>query len=317
MELDLETKNKLENLLDGYSLKELKNASFEIINRYQNESGKGNVLINDELRSKVYAVTRFPATYKVVSNVLEKSLLKYKSDIKSLIDFGSGSGSASLAAFNTFELEKITQLERDDSMINVGQSLFNDLPIKNVSQYFKFDLTKDELKEKGDLVISSYVLNELESKDRINSIKKMWEATNKFMVIIEPGTPTGSEIIKEVRSFVISLGGYVISPCPHMNNCPIIKDDWCHFSTRVSRSKLHKALKEGDSPFEDEKYSYIIFSKKEVNRCNARILRHPLIYNGYVSLTVCDQNGIENIKISKKDKERYKLARKANVGDEF
>lgn len=317
MELDLVTKNKLENLLDGYSLNELKNVSFEIINRYQNESGKGNVLINDELRSKVYAVTRFPATYKVVSDILEKSLQKYKNDIKTLIDFGSGSGSASLAAFNTFELEKITQLERDDSMINVGQSLFNDLPIKNVSQYFKFDLTKDELKEKGDLVISSYVLNELESKDRINSIKKMWEATNKFMVIIEPGTPIGSEIIKEVRSFVISLGGYVLSPCPHMNNCPIAKDDWCHFSTRVSRSKLHKALKEGDSPFEDEKYSYIIFSKKEVNRCKARILRHPLIYNGYVSLTVCDQNGIENIKISKKDKERYKLARKANVGDEI
>lgn len=317
MELNLEIKNKLENLLDGYSLKELKNVSFEIINRYQNESGKGNVLINDELRSKVYAVTRFPATYKVVSDILEKSLLKYKSDIKTLIDFGSGSGSASLATFNSFNLKKITQLERDESMINVGQSLFNDLSIKNIAKYYLFDLAKDEINERADLVISSYVLNELEPNDRLKVIKKMWESSNQYMVIVEPGTPKGSQIIQEVRSLVISLGGYVFSPCPHMNECPIAKDDWCHFSTRVSRSKLHKALKEGDSPFEDEKYSYIIFSKKEVNRCNARILRHPLIYNGYVSLTVCDQNGIENLKISKKDKERYKLARKANVGDDI
>ena len=102
-----------------------------------------------------------------------------------------------------------------------------------------------------------------------------------------------------------------------MGTCPIKKGDWCHFSTRVSRSKLHKALKEGDSPFEDEKYAYIVFSKKEVNRCSARITRHPLIYNGYLSLTVCDQNGIENIKITKKEKERYKKARKASAGDEI
>ena len=317
MELYLEIKNKLENFLEGYSLKELRDVSFEIVNRYQNESGKGDVLINDELRSKVYAVTRFPATYKVVSDVLEKSLLKYKEDIRTVIDFGSGSGSASLAAFNTFKLDNITQFERDKSMINVGQSLFDGLPIHTISEYQDFDFVKDECNKTADLVISSYVLNELEPNNRDEVIMKMWKATNKYLVIVEPGTPTGSEIIQRVRSLLISLGGYIVSPCPHMGNCPIKKGDWCHFSTRVSRSKLHKALKEGDSPFEDEKYSYIVFSKKEVNRCSVRIMRHPLIYNGYISLTVCNQNGIENIKITKKEKERYKKARKASIGDEI
>ena len=90
---------------------------------------------------------------------------------------------------------------------------------------------------------------------------------------------------------------------------------WCHFSTRVSRSKLHKDIKGGDAPYEDEKYSYIAFSKSEVIPCKNRILRHPQINPGFVELEVCSKDGFKKIKYSKKDKELFKKARKSDAGD--
>ena len=102
-----------------------------------------------------------------------------------------------------------------------------------------------------------------------------------------------------------------------MDKCPLSSNDWCHFSTRVARSKLHKVLKGGDAPYEDEKYSYIAFSKSPCNRCKNRILRHPQIISGHITLEVCSKDGLNTIKVTKKDKELFKVARKAKVGDEF
>ena len=175
-------------------------------------------------------------------------------------------------------------------------------------------IIKDNLDINGDLVISSYVLNELDQNSRINAINKMWNMTNKMMLIVEPGTPEGFSLIREIRDYLISIGAYVIAPCTHMGVC---LNTWCHFSTRVSRSKLHKDLKGGDAPYEDEKYCYIAFSKNEVIPCKNRILRHPQINPGFIELEVCSKEGFKKIKYSKKDKELFKKARKSNAGDQI
>lgn len=306
MNLPLEYKSQLELLLDGYSIKELKIIASRIIDQYKNHSGKGVDLINSSLASKVYAVYRLPATYSAFGEALKHTLELYKGNIKSVIDVGAGSGAASLAVSCLIpNIKKYTLLERNKYMIEVGQSLHN-------FKYINCDLSIDNLDINSDLVVSSYVLNELDQNSRINVINKMWNMTNKIMLIVEPGTPEGFGLIKEIRDYLISIGGYVISPCPHMNIC---LNTWCQFSTRISRSRLHKDLKGGDVPYEDEKYCYIAFSKAEVNRCGNRILRHPQINPGFVELEVCTKEGFKRIKYSKKDKEKFKAARKSNAGD--
>ena len=57
-------------------------------------------------------------------------------------------------------------------------------------------------------------------------------------------------------------------------------------------------------------------AKEEINQTDKnRILRHPMIYSGYIKLKICREDKIEEITITKKDKEKYKIARKSEVGD--
>ncbi len=306
MNLPLDNKLQLESLLDGYSLKELKNVASNIMEQYKNNSNKGNDLINSSLTSKVYAVYRLPATYSAFGEALKHTLELYDQNIDSVIDVGAGSGSASLAASHLLpNIKSFTLLERNKYMMEIGKTLHN-------FDYINYDLSKDNLDIKADLVISSYVLNELDQNSRINAINKMWDMTNKIMLIVEPGTPEGFVLIREIRDYLISIGAHVIAPCPHMGVC---LNTWCHFSTRVSRSKLHKDIKGGDAPYEDEKYSYIAFSKNEVIPCKNRILRHPQINPGFIELEVCSKDGFKKLKYSKKDKELFKKARKSDAGD--
>ncbi len=306
MNLPLDNKLQLESLLDGYSLKELKNVASDIMEQYKNNSNKGNDLINSSLASKVYAVYRLPATYSAFGEALKHTLELYDQKIDSVIDVGAGSGSASLAASHLLpNIKNFTLLERNKYMMEIGKTLHN-------FDYINYDLSKDNLDIKADLVISSYVLNELDQNSRINAINKMWDMTNKMMLIVEPGTPEGFNLIREIRDYLISIGAHVIAPCTHMGVC---LNTWCHFSTRVSRSKLHKDIKGGDAPYEDEKYSYIAFSKSEVIPCKNRILRHPQINPGFIELDVCSKDGFKKIKYSKKDKELFKKARKSDAGD--
>ena len=80
-----------------------------------------------------------------------------------------------------------------------------------------------------------------------------------------------------------------ISPRPARTkrNAAWKKDDWCHFTCRVPRSQLHKLLKQGDAPYEDEKFAYLALAKSETNKPEARILRHPKIAKGRITLELC------------------------------
>ena len=318
-ELNYLIKKLLERLLDDYPLKVLKESSSNIINKYNNKAN-GENHISSELDAKVYSVIRYPATFKAFSNSLQYSLSHLDdTNITSVLDVGAGSAAASIAClYQLNHLNKIDLLEKEDVMINIGEYLLSEINNKSVDiKYHKMDFTKEDISSyKRDLVISSYVLNELEHKDILEAVDKMWESTNKVMLVVEPGTPKGFEIIKLIRDYLISKGGYILAPCPHMDKCPMTSLNWCHFSTRVSRSKLHKELKSGDAPYEDEKYTYIAFSKSPCTRCNSRILRHPQINSGFIILEVCSKDGLKQLKITKKDKEMYKNYRKTDVGDE-
>ena len=78
------------------------------------------------------------------------------------------------------------------------------------------------------------------------------------------------------------------------------------------------ALKGGQLGWEDEKFSYIAFSKE---RCrdgkSARIIGHPQKLNGNVALQLCSEEGLLEKTISKKEQSLYKQARKAKWGDEL
>ena len=92
-------------------------------------------------------------------------------------------------------------------------------------------------------------------------------------------------------------------------------EDWCHFAVRVQRTQLHRALKGGDAPYEDEKFCYLAAMRGEPqNACASRVLRHPQIAPGRIGVTVCEARGIVSRAVTKKDA-LWKRARKIGAGD--
>ena len=94
------------------------------------------------------------------------------------------------------------------------------------------------------------------------------------------------------------------------------KDDWCHFSCRVPRTRLHRQIKGGSAPYEDEKYAYLAAVRaKAAEGGGFRVLRHPHTHKGYVRLTGCTPRGIETRTVTRSQSDDYRAARRAAWGD--
>ena len=297
----------LQELTQKYSLEDLKKNALSVSDVYRNAPRDGKRLVSDELSVASYALTRMPATFEVVSDVFKKIP---HLNCQTLLDVGAGTGAGTWAALSEGVVSQVICLEREPEMSSLGQELIGHT-YSNV-QWLPFDLSVQNILQKADIVLSSYVLNELVDAQRKSAIDKMWNATKQFLVLIDNGTPKAFEMMQKIRSYLIGKGGFMVAPCTHMENC---SNAWCHFMTRVARTKIHRILKKGEAPFEDEKFTYLVFSKKPVKMSSSRVLRHPRIEKGKIDLQLCTANGIKNEIISKKDGNLFKNARKIVAGD--
>lgn len=316
MDIPKELKENINKILNENQINKILEDAQTVSNRYRNNDGKGKKLVTKESEAVSYAISRMPATYVAVSSVLEQTLDNYNEELTSVIDVGAGTGAVVWAVNDVATSNAIKCFEREESMINIGKKLMKNTDLNDV-RWKRFDILQDEIQEKADLVITSYMINELPKGDREKAVEKLWNATNKLLVIIEPGTPTGFENILKIRKSLLKAGGYIVAPCCCLYECPIPKDDWCAFYARVARSSVHRQAKSGTLGYEDEKFSYIAFSKVPVDNSGERILRHPQINSGYVNVKVCSANGIEEKTYSKKDKEIYKKVRKMDAGQKL
>ena len=317
MELPNELRNLIESELEKSNIKDLQKNAENISFKYREKSGKGDRLVTEEIEALSYSAVRMPATYSAIYTALKKTLEIYNPEIETVLDVGAGTGAGSWAVNSLLDVKQIVCLEREEAMRHLGESFMKkseNIILKN-AKWEKFDLLNSDINYEADLVICSYVLNELNESDRMLALDKLWKSTKKILLIIEPGTPVGFNEIKVIRKSLMECGGSIIAPCPNIENCPIEENDWCHATCRVSRTKIHKLLKNGDVPYEDEKFSYIAVSKDKFEKEDfARVLRHPKIESGKITVQICSRNGISEKIVTKKDKDLFKIARKASCG---
>lgn len=304
----------IERLLGSNSLKGLKAARHQVTESYHDLDASRH--LSSEAERLSYLATRMPATYAAIRKVLE-DLLPYQDKITSLLDLGAGPGTVFWAARSLFSLSSATFFEQDGALLELGKKLLEesaDLPLLTTRVA---SLYGDQVFPPHDLVTFSYVLNELDDLARSEILQKAWASTTAFLVLIEPGTPRGYEILMEARETLLGKGANLLSPCPHQKACPLKGSDWCHFSVRLERPKFHRVVKEASLPYEDEKYSYLIFSRSVLNAGNSRVIKRPLLGSGHVTLDLCTKDGLQRKIISKKHKEDYKRARKISWGQIF
>lgn len=317
MEFPIELKNAIEARAAEIGLGRLKALAEELSLRYRRQTGQGKKLLTQPEEAVAYAATRMPATFGAVYAALFAALTEADLSPKTLLDVGAGTGAACWAAAALCDFSRITCLERESAMKNLGQALMREgAPALQRAVWKTADLTKDSI-EGADLVIASYVLGEMTDAERKIALQKLWNAAGEMLLLVEPGTPAGFAQLREIREELLATGAHIAAPCPHEEKCRLEKDDWCHFTCRVPRSQLHKLLKQGDAPYEDEKFAYLALAKSETNKPEARILRHPKIAKGRITLELCGRGENASITVTKKDGARFKAARKAKNGDIF
>jgi ribosomal protein RSM22 (predicted rRNA methylase) len=308
----------IEDELTACDMRELTHAANELSAQYRTRHPTQGRFIRSDLHRRAYMATRLPATYAAVSAALAPLAHTLPDTIHSLLDIGAGSGSASWAAHTCFaELETCTLIERDNELVALGQrlALNADNALLKSAQWHASDLGTLQALPESDLVLASYTLNELSADAAITILHKAWAAARVALVVVEPGTQAGFALIKKLREALLKSGAHLLAPCPHAANCPLPADDWCHFAQRVDRSSRHRALKGGDLGHEDEKFSYLVFTKEPVAPAAARIVRHPQRRAGHALFSLCTPEGLEQITITRSNKAQWKMARKAQWGD--
>ncbi len=313
MEFPSELRFAIEQLAAAQDIKAMTASAEGISKRYRSESGAGRSLVSSERDTLAYAAVRMPATFGAVSKALELTMECFDEEITSILDVGAGTGAASHAAELVTGCDNITCLEREEGMMSLGKKLMQARGIE--ADWIRRDISSSPINERADMVISSYCLNELTQAARKSAVLKLWESTEKLLVIIEPGTPEGFSQLREARKLLLDAGGYIAAPCPTCGECMLPEDDWCHFTARIARTKLHKQLKGGDAPYEDEKFCFLAVSRNECAG-RSRILRHPKIESGKITLHLCTAEGIAD-KIVTKKSPLFKAARKSDSGDSF
>jgi ribosomal protein RSM22 (predicted rRNA methylase) len=115
---------------------------------------------------------------------------------------------------------------------------------------------------------------------------------------------------------LIGQGAYVLAPCTHNHACPIADPDWCHFSQRLPRSRDHLKVKGASVPFEDERYSYVVAARRPAAQANrARIIAPPEETKAGITLPLCDERGLHRAFVSRRERDAFRLLRKAKWGD--
>lgn len=269
-----------------------------------------------------YAAYRMPATYAAVHATLKEAAERLPDyHPHTLLDAGAGPGTAAWAAATIWpDLTDITLIEREPGMIALGKRLagHSSIPAIREGRWVQADLLRDLPEGRYDITVLSYALNELQDGLQAKLIHALWEQTDGLLIIVEPGTPAGFLRIKQARNLLLAQGTALLAPCPHGGPCPMEGTNWCHFSARVARSRLHRQAKGAELSYEDEKFSYLVAAKIDgAVACQACVLRHPQVRKGHVLLELCTGDGLKQVVVSKSQGEKYRLAKDLKWGSAY
>ena len=268
-----------------------------------------------------YALTRLPATYAACSAVLaEAARMAPGFAPKSLLDAGSGTAAASWAACAVWPgAEAATWLDASPPFLALATQLAASGPAAlRAAEARRADLTSGGPWPGADLVMASYALAEIAPNEQISTVCELWNACEGMLALVEPGTPAGHARILAARNALIAAGAIVVAPCPHAEACPLIGQDWCHFSVRLPRSRDHRLAKGAEVPFEDERFSYLVAARPGITALppRPRVLAPPRVGKPGIALKLCGVDGaVEQRLISKRDKPAYPAARRLGWGD--
>lgn len=321
MELPADLRAALDAELAAIPTQRLARATAALVERYRGRRAAASasfVASDDDVAA--YAAYRMPATFAAIYAALAQTRLQWAAgEPRTLLDAGAGPGTAAWAAHAVWPtIGRISLLERDARMLAFGRRLASRARAAAIreARWQHADLLSPEETQAADLVVAAYVLNELPAEQRPAVIAQLWEQATLSLVLVEPGTPAGFAVIREARAQLIAAGGSVLAPCPHDDVCPLPAGDWCHFAQRINRTRLQRTLKGAILPYEDEKFSYVAIARQPGWAIAGRVIRHPQIQPGRITLQLCAPEGLSTITVTRgKNHDAFRQARNLAWGN--
>ena len=317
-QLPLALRQAINHLVEGVPVAALHGASRRLSQAYRRDARCSPALAS-ELDRMAYVATRLPATFAATRAVLTE-LRRRGPDVVvgSLLELGAGPAPGLWAAHEVFQqLTLASHVESNAEMVELGRQLMAETQLAaavHSTWYVGHAVEAGDLPQ-HDVVLMAYLLSELGGDVRAQATAAAWQATKFALVIIEPGTPSGTARMLDARRWLVEQGAHIVAPCPHAGVCPLPTDDWCHFGARLNRSRLQRRLKGGTLAFEDEKYAYVVVTREPGERCNARVLRRPERAPRLVTLRLCAADGLHTEQITRGRESDYRLARKVRWGE--
>ncbi|WP_433344310.1 small ribosomal subunit Rsm22 family protein [Streptomyces sp. CA-253872] len=318
----------LASLLDGLPTRAATRSVDRLIGHYRGRTPTGAPVLRDRSDVAAYAAYRMPATFEAMRAALGALATALPGWLPgSHLDIGGGTGAAVWAAGATWDGERpVTVVDWARPALDLGAELAAAAPWPAVRGA---RWTQDRIgtgvgtgtAPTAGLVTISYVLGELTEPDRAavvdTALAAIGTAPGGAVVVTEPGTPEGYARVLAARDRLLAAGLHVAAPCPHDGRCPIEPGrDWCHFSARVARSSLHRQVKGGSLPYEDEKFAYVAATRATPERVPTRVLRRPQIRKGQVILDLCEPDeALRRATVTKRQGPRYRAARDIDWGD--
>lgn len=320
MELPAPLRAAVDRLLEGIPLADLQRAAGLLSQRYRAETRDGRLHLDGDLAVKAYLAARLPATFAAIRAALamvEQAVPDFAP--ASLLDVGAGPGTALWAASDAWpSILRAQMLEASGPARRVGSALSAGLG-SVAANWAAGDASTDiDAMPVADLVTLAYVLDELDPDAADRLIDGLWGRTSSMLVIVEPGTPAGWQRILGARQRLVDAGAHIVAPCPHEAPCPLSRPDWCHFSRRVARSRMHRLTKGAEVPWEDEKFSFVAASRSPVPARPSRVLAPPRTGKAWVDLKLCRPDGHSvQMQVTKREGELYREAKRLDWGDAF
>ena len=188
--LPAELQAALSNRLEGLSRHDTALRAARISQTYREGGNSG--AIRSEIDALAYALARMPATYAAATAALN-ALCELRPDFapRTLLDIGAGPGTASWAAMEAFpSLTSFALADDNEALRTLALELMRGSFRLGETNYQKGDARKLlAATEPTDLVIASYMIGELDERERSEFAALAWQKTRDMLLIIEPGTP--------------------------------------------------------------------------------------------------------------------------------
>jgi ribosomal protein RSM22 (predicted rRNA methylase) len=294
--------------------------------RYQTRTkNRNNTYFYDASDTLAYLGLRTPATYAQIYSALANLhdlIPTWKP--KTILDIGSGPGTAIWAAHALWpEITTAQAIEHNENLLSLGKQIIKsaELPIDVSWEQQEIQGGIEGDRTQYDLVVIANVLNELKPTEAEKLIGQALNKASGMLVIIEPGTPFGSSLVENAAQ-KLSKAGTILAP--YLANSFVPTGDYfLHFPQRFIRPDFQRRIRQNmrdsstmASDWEEAKYSYVIISKIPAEKSIwGRVVGPIQTQKGFLEIPILTKDGIEKIKVMKRYKEQYSLAKDLKWGE--